>query len=202
MKRFGIASLALLFFSACTVVEVTPIPAGWLKTFQEGKQPLQRGSSAPGAFSYEFDFRKQEGLLYDPSKIEVTADGAYLKKQSSGPWEYPADTPSIETAGGMPFTAVDEWTEQLAPGGDGEVRYQISLDRGNWFYWAGKAWIEGVPHFSQASTSADLATHIGTFHEAIGNGRLYLRVFLFSPEGKKRTGLRSVRVQGVRKLDH
>ncbi|MCD4756628.1 LamG domain-containing protein [bacterium] len=105
-----------------------------------------------------------------------------LKSIEVGPDHYSTDSPTVSNNTGTTYTQLTSFTEVLGAGNEGVVRYQISNNNGDWYYWGGTEWIketgQGAP--SEASTASVISANMSTFHSSVGTGEFFFRGFLTS----------------------
>jgi len=121
---------------------------------------LLRAGANAGGITPNQDFEMDDILIF--STVQHTANytaGAAIPQE-----KYDSGDPTIINVTGLVFTvALDTFTEtSTIPSGVG-LRYHVSSDNGvTWEYWTGAAWAVTDDTFTQANTSADVETNIGT----------------------------------------
>jgi hypothetical protein len=96
---------------------------------------------------------------------------------------YPTDNPTIVNALGQNFsTTLNSFTETLGVGNQGLVKYQISNNAANWYYWNGSNWVieTGSGYPTQTNTAAEVSNNATQFDNDIGIGSFYFKAFLAS----------------------
>jgi|GEM_PF-6188327 len=189
------AWIALGALTGCSF-DVIPVHYSRVKSAQEASRPLKRGPAAPGAFKHSLGFTAAEGLNFDPSQVEVLNGVVRLKVRSGAP-KYAIGKVTVELSGGIPYAALDSFSETLGSEQQGGVRYQLSPNSSSWYYHDGKTWVVGGPSSSQANSASEVNSHIGEFHSVAGPGNLYLKIFLVSQTGNEPVSLKGLTVAGI-----
>jgi hypothetical protein len=114
-----------------------------------------------------------------------------LKSVVIGPTHYPCDNPTVQNNTGQSYAVLSSFVETLGAGNAGSVRYQISKDGTNWYYWNGSNWV-AASGYSQTSTAADVNTNCGRFDDDVGSGDFYFKAFLHSDAGTQQVELDQV----------
>ena len=98
--------------------------------------------------------------------------------------KYADDSPTIYKTLGDGIANIAEWptfTETLGAGNEGSVKYQISEDGSNWYYWNGSSWISaGV---SDYNTYSEINVNIDEFSTSAN--KIYVKAFLISDGSQK-----------------
>ena len=106
------------------------------------------------------------------------SDNSVLNPQLSSvsikPDLYDSGYPTVINNTPFNFVTLASFTPNTV--GTGEVRYQISRDGTNWFYW-NSAWTAATLGFTHSNSAADINTNISTFPTAVGQGNFYFRAF-------------------------
>ena len=102
-----------------------------------------------------------------------------LKSVVIGPTHYPGDNPTVQNNAGQTYAVLNSFVETLGAGNAGSVRYQISKDGTNWYYWNGSGWV-AASGYSQTNTAANVNTNCGRFDDDVGRGDFYFKAFLHS----------------------
>ncbi len=182
-------STLLLSVSGCSL-DVIPVHYSKINSAKEAKKPLERGENAPGAFTRTLGFSKNLGYAYDPAKVQLK-DGAARLIGSK------ATKATIETTTGIPFAAIDGFSEVTGPGHRGQVKYQFSNDASAWFYHDGKKWSPAGPNTDTANTSREADQALKTFHTDVGAGDLYVKAILISTSSAEPVELKEIKIQAV-----
>jgi hypothetical protein len=186
-----IAGVALSFTVSACSIDVIPIHYSRLNSAKRAAEPLKRGPDAPGFFTKIWSFSgSSSGYLFDPSKIEIRDGVARVKKPSR-------ERAVIETSRGMPYAALDSFSETAGPSSKGTIRYQLSNDGSRWFYFDGTRWQTGAGNGEQANTASEIQAHISTFHTEAGTGNITVKAFLVSPSGIEAVELKSIQITGI-----
>lgn len=191
----GLGLLALV--TAGCSVDVIPVHSSRVNSARKADQPLARGPKAPGAFRQGWEFTRAEGFVLDPGKVEIADGLARAKKLASGKYPLDRDRAVIETTGGIPFIALDGFSEKTGPRSRGVIRYQLSPDGSRWFYHDGEKWITAGPAADQTNTAQELATRVQNFHAQVGIGSLFVKAALISPTGAEPVELAAIQVEGI-----
>jgi len=105
-----------------------------------------------------------------------------LKNVTIGPDHYTPSSPTVSNNTGTAYTQLTSFAEVLGTNNEGVVRYQISNDNVDWYYWDGTQWSketgQGAP--SEASTASNISSNLSTFQSSVGIGDFYFRAFLTS----------------------
>jgi hypothetical protein len=114
-----------------------------------------------------------------------------LKSVVIGPTHYPGDNPTVQNNAGQTYAVLSSFVETLGAGNAGSVKYQISMDGTNWYYWNGSNWVAGSG-YSQTNTVAEVNTNCGQFDDDVGRGDFYFKAFLHSDAGAQQVELDQV----------
>jgi hypothetical protein len=111
-----------------------------------------------------------------------TGDSSYspeLKSVVIGPAHYPEDNPTVQNNTWQTYDSLSSFSETLGAGNVGSVKYQISNDGTNWYYWNGSNWV-AASGYSQTNTALEVNTNCGQFDDDVGRGDFYFKAFLHS----------------------
>ncbi|MCX7000560.1 MAG: LamG domain-containing protein, partial [Candidatus Sumerlaeota bacterium] len=114
-----------------------------------------------------------------------------LKSVVIGPTHYPGDNPTVRNNTGQSYGTLTSFIETLGAGNVGSVKYQISNDGTNWYYWNGFNWVAGSG-YSQSNTVAEVNTNCGQFDDDVGTGDFYFKAFLHSDAAAQQVELDQV----------
>jgi len=114
-----------------------------------------------------------------------------LKSVVIGPTHYPGDNPTVQNNTGQTYAVLNSFVETLGAGNVGSVKYQISKDGTNWYYWNGFNWV-AASGYSQANTAAEVNTNCGQFDNDVGTGDFYFKAFLHSDAAAQQVELDQV----------
>lgn len=102
-----------------------------------------------------------------------------LKSVVIGPTHYPGDNPTVQNNTWQTYDSLSSFAETLGAGNEGSVKYQISSDGTNWYYWNGSNWVV-ASGYSQTNTALEVNANCGQFDDDIGPGDFYFMAFLHS----------------------
>jgi trimeric autotransporter adhesin len=102
---------------------------------------------------------------------------------------------SIVTNNGIPFYRLSSLTEILGTSCSAGIGYNISLDKTNWYYWNGSAWIISDGSVIQSNSAATISGNAASFHTSVGSGSIYLKAFLES-DGSSSCELDELQING------
>jgi hypothetical protein len=114
-----------------------------------------------------------------------------LKSVVIGPTHYPGDDPTVQNDTWQTYDSLSSFTETLGAGNVGSVKYQISNDGTNWYYWNGSNWVE-ASGYSQTNTALEVNTNCGQFDDDVGPGDFYFEAFLHSDAAAQQVELDQV----------
>lgn len=185
-------SLAL-FSSSCSV-DIVPVHNSRVNAAKFAEQPLLRGPQAPGAFRHAWKFEGPKGYLFDPTEVEISEGFARLKGSAAAVGKKDA---VLVTRHGIHYAALDSLEETSGPRNQGQIRYQFSPDSSTWYFHDGKAWVKAGPTSHFTNSAAEARSRLNVFHNEVGTGQLFLKIFLVSPSGKELVELKEVTLHGV-----
>ncbi|TSA56661.1 hypothetical protein D4R42_03095 [bacterium] len=94
---------------------------------------------------------------------------------------YPTDNPTVvNVSPALGFTGLSSFSETLGAGNEGSVKYQISNNGTNWYYWNGSTWVPATAVYDHSNTAAEVNTNCGQFDDDVGSGDFYFKAFLHS----------------------
>ncbi len=114
-----------------------------------------------------------------------------LKSLVIGPTHYPENNPTVQNNAGQTYALLNSFVETLGAGNAGSVKYQISKDGTNWYYWNGSNWV-AASGYSQTNTVAEVNTNCGQFDDDVGAGDFYFKAFLHSDAAAQQVELDQV----------
>ena len=115
---------------------------------------------------------------------------------SSTYWNgYSTSTPTISNVSGkaIAYTSLTSFTETLGSGNAGTVKYQLSNNGTNWYWWNGSAWAS-ASSYSTSNTASDINSHISTFSTQVGMGNLYYRTYLYASTSNTKVELDNIAI--------
>lgn len=99
----------------------------------------------------------------------------------TGPISYPDLDIFPSAAGSHPqFASLSSFSETLGGSNQGTVRYQLSNNGTNWYYWDGSNWSAASNSLSHSNSAGDVNTNIAKFDDDVGPGDLYFKALLLS----------------------
>ncbi len=114
-----------------------------------------------------------------------------LKSLVIGPAHYPSDNPTVQNNTGQTYVALDSLVETLGGGNAGSVKYQISNNGTNWYYWNSANWV-AASGYSQTNIATEVNTNCGQFDDDVGAGDFYFKAFLHSDAAAQQVELDQV----------
>ena len=123
-----------------------------------------------------------------------TDDSSYSPKLRSviiGPTHYPGDNPTVQNNTWQTYDSLSSFSETLGAGNVGNVRYQISNDGTNWYYWNSSNWV-AASGYTQTNTAVEVNTNCGQFDDDVSAGDFYFRAFLHSDAAAQQVELDQV----------
>ncbi|MEW5994636.1 MAG: LamG domain-containing protein [Candidatus Zixiibacteriota bacterium] len=126
-------------------------------------------------------YLETDNSSYSPELTSVTI----------GPAHYPGDNPTVQNSTGQTYAVLSSFAETLGAGNAGSVKYQISNDGTNWYYWNGVNWA-AASGYSQTNTAAEVNANCGQFDNDVGTGSFYFKAFLHSDAAAQQVELDSV----------
>jgi hypothetical protein len=191
-------SRAILIFGVCPFVtscsiDLFPVHYSKVRAAKRAEEPIKRGATAPGAFKKKMTFNTAQGYMFDPSQLEMR-EGVLKLKSPTGSRGHMA---TIQSSVGVPYLALDAFTETPSKSNQGKFKYQISSDGSKWVYYRGSKWVPATSNPSEANSADEINVGVGSFNEQVGAGLLYVRVFLISPKGIEKTELKEIEFQGI-----
>jgi hypothetical protein len=195
MKTF---SRAILFLGLCPIVtscsiDLFPVHQSKIRAAKRAEEPIQRGANAPGAFKKKMTFATPQGYMFDPTQLEMQ-QGTLKLKSPAGSKGHVA---TIQSSVGVPYLALDGFTETPGKSNQGEIKYQISNDGTKWLYYKNSKWVPAGAKPSEANTAKEINDGASCFNDQIGPGMLYVKVFMISPRGTEKTELKEIEFQVI-----
>jgi hypothetical protein len=92
---------------------------------------------------------------------------------------YTTQKPAIVNKTGVNFSKLSGFSQTVATGHTGTIKYQLSKDGTNWFYHNGSNWAS-ASNGLQSNTADEINLAIVNFSEQVGIGSLYFKAFLES----------------------
>lgn len=83
------------------------------------------------------------------------------------------------------YTDLYGFTETLGSGNQGSVKYQISKDGTNWYYYNGSNWVAVSDDVTDNNTASEMNSYLPAFVDDVGTGDLYIKAFLISDSTQK-----------------
>ncbi|HAR41837.1 MAG TPA: hypothetical protein DCS07_04285 [Bdellovibrionales bacterium] len=184
-------TLALLF-SACSP-DFLRVHYSRINSAKTAGSPLQLGKDAPGAFVQRWVFTQAGGFRFDPAEIQLSQGVARLVLTRPGSVRFS----NLDLSHGWPFLAVFKLIETAGPGNQGQLRYQFSPDQSHWYFHESGRWKSALMNPEQANTAKELQEKLRTFHQEIGDGQLFIRIFLVAPTGVEKVEIQQLEVHGI-----
>ncbi len=167
-------------------------------------QQLDRGPAAEAYFQKKWTFVKPGGVSFDPTEVEVREGSLRLRalpKQrdpaSAIVRDGAREVVVAEITQGRPFVALRSFGLKTGPQHQGVVQFQLSNDGSRWFFHDGKTWKPGVRTIRESNTAPQVHQAIRTFHQEVGGGRLFLKVFMQTPTGNEKIEIQEISVEGL-----
>jgi hypothetical protein len=118
---------------------------------------------------YKFNGSIDEAIIYTrvltPSEVTYRYNSGTGREDAYSTLHYDDTKPYIQPTSlfHSDFTAAYyHWLEALGGGNAGSIRYVLSHDGSDWYYWNGSAWITGGSA-TNSNTVAEVEAHIGDF---------------------------------------
>lgn len=148
-------------------------------------------ASQPSANRY-FQYR----TIFETDSNDL-ALGPELKSVRVDPIHYPNEA-TVYGNNGVSFDSLSAFTETLGAGGCASgIGYNLSIDKTNWKYWNGSAWVAANGTVAQSNPAAVIATNAASFGSYVGKGTVYFKAFLKS-SGTSKCELDKVQIDGAR----
>jgi hypothetical protein len=104
-----------------------------------------------------------------------------IQSVTVGPIHYDSSSPSIYRNDAIKFSEISSFSESLGANGcPGGIGYNLSLDKTNWKYWNGTAWVPANGTSAQSNSKAVIAANATTFGTQVGKGEVYVKAYLKS----------------------
>ncbi|MBX4181604.1 DUF2341 domain-containing protein [Candidatus Parcubacteria bacterium] len=91
--------------------------------------------------------------------------------------QYASDKPTLQLKNPILFTSLSGFSESADTNG-GDIRYQLSNDNGQTWYWYNSGWTVTTSGYSEANSASDINAHISTL--PLGDGQLLFRAYFNS----------------------
>lgn len=114
-------------------------------------------------FQYKTIFESDDSIL-NPQLMSV----------SIKPELYDSGFPTVINNTSFPFVTLNTFIPNTS--GTGEIRYQISRNGSDWYYWSTN-WTPATLGFSQSNSATDVNANISSFPTSIGQGNFYFRAY-------------------------
>ncbi len=141
----------------------------------------------------------QETLVIEPMLIYARKYVANEPTTTVGDFEEYNLDPTIgpSNVNTVSFESIASFTDTVVATSTGNIRYQISNDNMAFYYYATgtSEWkLSSNGLYSEANTSAEINTNIGTFATDIGDGSFYFKAFLHAPTENDDVALDTVQI--------
>ncbi|MCP4727485.1 MAG: hypothetical protein GY863_20775, partial [bacterium] len=103
---------------------------------------------------------------------------------------YPSDKPSLSPNEGKSYSTLLSFSHTLGSSSQGEVKYLISNNGTNWYWWNGSNWIV-VVGYDNLNTVEEVNSNITQFADDVGTGNVFFKAFLISD------GTQQVELDGI-----
>lgn len=103
---------------------------------------------------------------------------------------YASDNPTITPTTGVTFTSISAFSE-TATKNSGEIKYQISNDGGDTWYWYSSGWTSTVSGYTEANTASEINSNISSF--SAGENAFLFRAYLHS-DGTQLVSLSNIQI--------
>lgn len=116
-----------------------------------------------------------DGYIYlIPTKPEASAGIIRYK------YTYPSPLQAVialaDPNKAVAYDKLNSFSDEIA--GDGQIKYQLSNNGTDWYYWNGSIWTKGNDDVAQANLSSEINSHLTDFNAQVGNGEFYFRVYM------------------------
>ncbi|MFA6448281.1 MAG: DUF2341 domain-containing protein, partial [bacterium] len=127
------------------------------------------------------------------SRLSATPEPTSSISLSEESRQYYATDPTVQPAPtkGKDFVEVLSFSDILGPDNAGTVKYQISNNGTNWYYWNGANWAAAGGGYATSNTATEINSNVQTFDDAVGPGTFFFRAYLHS------NGAQAVELDGV-----
>lgn len=98
----------------------------------------------------------------------------------------------------LAFDTLTSFTEIVDSDHLGDVKYQLSLDNTNWYYFDSNNWVTATDGFTHSNFATDINSAISSFPTEIGTGNLYFKAFLNKGPGAGFIKLKGIKVEGTK----
>lgn len=124
-------------------------------------------------------------------------EAARLKSVTVGPAHYDSSLPTLTSLQGASFTTLSGFSETVLNTSDGQVRYQLSPNGSQWFYFNGSGW-SSAANTSQVNTVAQVNSNIARFKQDTNASQVFVRAFLISQDGLQSIQMSDITLTGTR----
>ena len=104
---------------------------------------------------------------------------------------YSNSNPTLTPKNGVDFSNLNSFEHTLGQNNQGTVKYQISNDGVNWYYWNGSAWQIAENNYTYTNTEEEINNHLNDFVDEIGKGTFYFKAYFIS-DGTQQVELENV----------
>lgn len=88
--------------------------------------------------------------------------------------------PTISNKYGISYTNLSSFSNIVGDDNEGSIKYQLSNNNTNWYYWNGTNWVEAsAQDITQTNSATEINTNIAQF-SSINKGDLHFKAFLIS----------------------
>lgn len=94
----------------------------------------------------------------------------------------------VQNVVGIPYANLISFVSTPGPTNVGNIRFQISPDGDNWYYYKGGEW-EAANGYAESNTSLQINTGISKFASKVGAGNFFFRAYLDSLGGSAKASL-------------
>jgi hypothetical protein len=143
-------------------------------------------SSAVSANRY-FQYR----FLMETNAINST----FLNKVEVLPAQFNASNPTIFNLTSIPYQTLTSSEFVVTKSCTGTIKYQLSNDGSNWFYFNAGTWTAATDSYTDANTETEVSTSIDKFPSQVGTGNLKVKAFLNS-DGSTSCTIDNIRIKG------
>ncbi|GAG83002.1 unnamed protein product, partial [marine sediment metagenome] len=133
--------------------------------------------------------------------VAFFGDTQYSNKYSAtvlkGVNTYPNTTPGVGAVltlvnkSPVYYTTLSGFSVEYGPMDQSDVKFQISNDGINWYYWNGTLWAQTTG--TDSNTAEEINAHISEFSQQFGAGNFYFKSFMIS-DGTGQVDLSSVTI--------
>jgi hypothetical protein len=166
-----------------------------------------------GTGSRFYTYFKQDGSVIDDLPILGVASTRYLQYQATFNSPDTIISPKLNSVGistvsqgnptvqlvvsAKPYTSLATFSEVVESDHVGDVKYQLSPNGSDWYYFTGGAWTATSGGFSESNFASTINANAASFTSVTGTGSLYFRAYLNKNPGSGFIRLRGVTVTGT-----